>query len=101
MKVTQSFSLDLPYRTPEADAIKLMQLVAQALEVEVSFSIEEKKANKKKHIHGYTTVHPSKLSNLFKTYFLGLSFEISECYDLKGWQNYITKENELQIAKPN
>lgn len=96
MNTTQAFSLDLPYRTPNTDATQLMALLAQVLEVEVSFTIEEKKANKKKHIHGYCTTHPAKLHNLFKVYFEGLSFKISDCYDLKGWENYITKENDLQ-----
>lgn len=100
MKLLQTFSLDLAYRTPDADSIKLMETLAQRLNVDICFTIERKKANKKPHLHAYCIVHPSTLEKVLKELFGGSSFKILPCYDLKGWQEYITKENELKMAQP-
>lgn len=101
MKVLQAFSLDLPHKTPKSDAIALMGLLAQILDTEINFTVEEKKVNKKPHVHAYCTVHPQELINALKEWFSGLSFDPVSCYDLNGWIDYITKESELLTAKPN
>jgi hypothetical protein len=100
MKTIQTFSIDLPYKTPDVDSIKLMDLLSELLEVEINYTIERKTANNKPHVHAYCTIHPKKLEDTLKDYFGGLSHKIQPCYDLKGWKEYITKDCELRIAQP-
>jgi len=100
MNIIQTFTIDLPYRTPDVDSVKLMDLLSELLEVEINYTIERKTANNKPHIHAYCTIHPKKLEDALKDYFGGLSHKIQACYDLKGWREYITKDCDLRIAQP-
>lgn len=100
MKILYAITLDLPYKTADSESIQLMNFLSQILDVEINYTIERKTANNKPHIHAYCTVHPITLESALKEYFGGCSFKIQSCYDLKGWQEYITKENELILAQP-
>lgn len=61
---------------------------------EINYVVEQKHTNGHNHIHSYVTCsNKRKLINCFRLGFGQLSYLESVIFDLNGWKQYITKEN--------
>ena len=85
----------------EKDLISVIKLVFDNYEgeLELNYTIEAKNKNNKPHIHCYI---PTTQLYRFKKALLRLvefSYHIAPVYDLEGWRNYISKENNITTLK--
>jgi len=71
-------------------------------EMELNYTIEEKKSNKQNHIHCYIKGGSKKdLLQSIKLAFSRTSYHESDIYDLEGWKNYITKDGNAITTLKN
>lgn len=62
-------------------------------------TVEVKKGNVRNHIHGYyCTKRNRAFINALKFWFPSMSYHITEAYDLEGWKDYITKDDNKIIT---
>ena len=80
----------------ESDIDVIMQFIADNVgsdNIEINYSVEQKKANNQKHVHCYiTSGKKKKIIELATLGFSSVSYKEAEIYDLEGWKNYITKD---------
>lgn len=92
------------YSVKDIDIIMLFVLkqLAEA-KVEINYVVEQKKTNGHNHIHSYVRCpNKRKLINYFRLGFGQLSYHESVIFDLNGWKQYITKDNNnIKTLKNN
>lgn len=98
-----SFDPSRHYSKKEIDEI--MQYVVSQMgetQIELNYVVEGKKANEQNHLHCYVKCeNKQKLIRCIRLAFSQVSYHQSGVFDLKGWQNYITKENQTITTLKN
>lgn len=68
--------------------------------IEINYSIEQKKKNNRNHIHLYAKKDvTAKIVKNCKIAFPFMSYHLVKVYDLTGWKNYIGKESKIITLK--
>lgn len=63
--------------------------------IEINYVVESKKENERNHLHCYVKCeNKQKLIRCIRLAFSKVSYHQGGVFDLKGWQNYITKETQ-------
>lgn len=90
-------TIDPTYKYSVKDIDVIMKFVFDQLvdyNTEINYVVEQKKTNEHNHIHSYVKCsNKRKLINCFRLGFGQLSYHESVIFDLNGWKQYITKEN--------
>jgi transcriptional antiterminator len=86
------------------DIEKIMQFVFDKLgleNAEINYVIEQKKENGKNHLHCFVKCeNKRKLLQTIRLGFAQINYKQTPIYDLQGWKEYITKQNNT-IKKLN
>jgi hypothetical protein len=92
-------TIDPTYNYTSKDIDVIMIFVLDQLDddtAEINYVVEQKKANEHNHIHSYVKCsNKRKLINSFRFGFGQLSYHESIIFDLNGWKQYITKDNNI------
>ena len=99
-----ALSIDPCYNYSDAEIVEIMEFVFSQMndnKLEINYVIEQKKANSQNHIHCYVKCsNKKKLMQCIKLGFSKVSYHQSPIFDLNGWKNYITKDNNtIKILK--
>lgn len=99
-----ALSIDPCYNYSDAEIDEIMRFVFSQMndnKLEINYVIEQKKANSQNHIHCYVKCsNKKKLMQCIKLGFSKVSYHQSPIFDLNGWKQYITKDNnEIKILK--
>lgn len=93
-----AITIDPIFNYTTEDLKKIMVWVSDMVndEVEINYSIEQKKANGNNHLHIYTEKSVSnKFLKCAKVAFPKMSYHQVEIYDLDGWKSYMAKETKI------
>jgi hypothetical protein len=99
-----ALSIDPCYNYSETEIDEVMKFVFDQMSdntLEINYVIEQKKANNQNHIHCYVKCsNKKKLMQCIRLGFSQVSYHQSPIFDLNGWKQYITKDNnEIKILK--
>ncbi len=97
-----AITLDPIYKYTTEDLKKIMIWILELMkvEVEINYTIEQKKANGQNHLHIYTAKEMShKFLKCAKVAFPKMSFHLADVYDLDGWKSYMSKETIIMNLK--
>lgn len=101
-----ALSFDPCFAYTVADIEQIMEFVFNQLgddKTEINYVIEQKKENGRNHLHCFVKCeNKRKLLQSIRTGFAQISYKQTPIYDLQGWKDYITKENnEIKKIKKN
>ncbi|VXB18603.1 conserved hypothetical protein [Flavobacterium sp. 9AF] len=101
-----AITIDPIFKYTVEDLKKIMDWIMELInedEVEINYSIEQKKANGNNHLHIYTEKSVStKFLKCAKFAIPKMSYHIAEVYDLEGWKSYMQKETDIiKLLKKN
>jgi hypothetical protein len=100
-----ALSFDPCFAYSEADIEQIMKFVFEQLDdkSEINYTIEQKKENGKNHLHCFVKCeNKRKMIEAIRLGFAQISYKQTPIYDLQGWKDYITKENnEIKKLKKN
>lgn len=101
-----ALSIDPCYDYSEQEIDTVMQFIIEQIgvsSIELNYVIEQKKANSQNHIHCFVKCsNKQKLLQSIRLGFSKVSYHQSDIFDLTGWKEYITKENNnIKTIKKN
>lgn len=92
-----ALSIDPCHNYSEAEIDEILKFVMEQMDelnFELNYVVEQKKANNQNHIHCYVKCsNKKKLLNNIRLGFSKVSYHQSAIFDITGWKNYITKNN--------
>lgn len=99
----KAITIDPIYSYTREDLIKIVQWVVNCIDktdVEICYTIEQKKSNYRNHLHFYMAKELSgKFQKAARRAFPEMDCYVAEIYDLSGWKNYIGKESKIITIK--
>ncbi|SHF91366.1 hypothetical protein SAMN05444372_101150 [Flavobacterium micromati] len=100
-----ALSIDLCHDYSEDEIEVVLRFAIEQMDdvpVEMNYVIEQKKANGQNHIHCYVRCNnKKKLLRCIRLGFSAVSYHQSGIFDLVGWKQYITKDNNKIIKIDN
>lgn len=99
-----ALSIDPCCQYSECEIDEILRFIVDQMgeiNLELNYVIEQKKANNQNHIHCYVKCSNKKrLMQCIRLGFSKVSYHESPIFDLNGWKNYITKDNnEIKTLK--
>jgi hypothetical protein len=91
-----ALSIDPIQNYSERDIDEVMKFISTNMadeNLEIHYTVEQKKANGRNHIHCYINCkQKKKLIESVRLGFSQVSYHQQDIFDLEGWKNYITKD---------
>lgn len=99
-----ALSIDPCHNYSEVEIDEILRFVIVQMDepnFELNYVVEQKKANSQNHIHCFVKCsNKKKLLNNIRLGFSKVSYHQSSIFDLNGWKQYITKDNnEIKTLK--
>lgn len=92
-----ALSIDPCHNYSENEIDEILKFVMEQMDdpsFELNYVVEQKKANNQNHIHCYVKCSSKKkLLQCIRLGFSKVSYHQSGIFDITGWKNYITKDN--------
>lgn len=92
-----ALTIDPCFNYTELEIDRIMEFVIEQVQetgIEINYVIEKKKSNNQNHIHCFVKCNNrNKLLQSIRLGFSQVSYHQSDIFDLGGWREYISKEN--------